>query len=95
MCTVCNCQQLSDDSVNDSYTKLGQWWTQEEIHDAAKAHLNTKDEKQRNETVHATRIWWSKLLYLLYFDPSSSVVINTMHNLFLGLVQEHFDILGI
>ena len=95
MCTVCNCQQLLDDSVNNSYTKLGQWWTQEEIHDVAKAHLNAEDEKQRNKTVHTTRIWWFELLHLPYFDPSSFVVIDAMHNLFLGLVWEHFDILGI
>ena len=95
MCAVCNCQWLSDDSVNDLYTKLGQRRMQEEICDAAEAHLNTEDEKQRNETVHATGIWWSKLLRLPYFDPSSSIVVDAMHNLFLGLVQEYFDILGI
>ena len=95
MCAVCNCQRLSDDSVNDSYAKLGQRRTQEEIRDAAEAHLNAEDEKQRNETVHATGIRWSELLRLPYFDPSSSVVVDAMHNLFLGLVREHFDILGI
>jgi hypothetical protein len=95
MCAVCNCQRLSDDSVNDSYAKLGQRRTQEEICDAAEAHLNAEDEKQRNEIVHATGIRWSELLRLPYFDPSSSVVVDAMHNLFLGLVREHFDILGI
>ena len=68
---------------------------QEEICNAAKAHLNAEDEKQRNETIHATGIWWSELLCLPYFDLSSSIIINAMHNLFLGLVQEHFDILEI
>ena len=61
----------------------------------AGAHLNTKDEKQRNDAVHATGIQWSELLHLLYFDPSSSVIVDAMHNLFLGLVQEHFDIFGL
>ena len=68
---------------------------QEEIRDAAEAYLNAEDEKQRNDAIHATGIQWSKLLHLLYFDPFSSIVIDAMHNLFLGLVWEHFDILGI
>ena len=81
--------------MNDSYAKLGQWWMQEEICDAAEAHLNAEDEKQRNDAVYATRIQWSELLHLPYFDPSSSIIVDAMHNLFLGLVWEHFDILGI
>ena len=36
-----------------------------------------------------------KIFHLPYFDSSCFVVIDAMHNLFLGLVQEHFDILGI
>ena len=35
------------------------------------------------------------MLRLPYFDASCFVVVDAMHNLFLGLVQEHFDILGI
>ena len=30
-----------------------------------------------------------------YFDPSRFAVVDAMHNLFLGIVQEHFEILGI
>jgi len=42
-----------------------------------------------------TGIRWTELLRLPYFDPSRFVVVDAMHNLFLGLTREHFDILGI
>ena len=39
---------------------------------------------------------WSELLRLPYFDPTWFVVIDAMLNLFLGLINEHFqNILGI
>jgi hypothetical protein len=41
-----------------------------------------------------TGIRYSELLRLKYFDPSRFVVVDAMHNLFLGLIQEHFEILG-
>jgi hypothetical protein len=41
-------------------------------------------------------IHWSELLHLPYFDISHSIIDEAMHNLFLGLIKEHFDrILGI
>jgi hypothetical protein len=33
---------------------------------------------------------WSELLRLPYWDPTRFIVIDGMHNLFLGLVQHHF-----
>ena len=43
-----------------------------------------------------TGVQWSELLHLPYFDPTRFVVIDAMHNLFLGLINKHFqDILGI
>jgi len=43
-----------------------------------------------------TGVRWSELLRLPYFDPTRFVVIDVMHNLFLGLISKHFqDILGI
>ena len=57
--------------------------------------MDAENEKERKETVTATGIRWSELYRLPYFDPSRMVVVDCMHNLFLGLVQEHFEILGI
>ena len=57
--------------------------------------MDTENEKGRKETVTSTGIRWSELYCLPYFDPSRMVVVDCMHNLFLGLVQEHFKMLGI
>lgn len=35
-------------------------------------------------------IRWSELLRLPYYEPARFLVIDPMHNLFLGLVKEHF-----
>ena len=67
----------------------------EEIHKSAQLYLDAENEKERKEIVTTTRIQWSELYHLPYFDPSHMVVVDCMHNLFLGLVQEHFKILGI
>ena len=67
----------------------------EEIRNSAQLYLVSENEKERKETVTTTGIQWSELYHLPYFDPSRMVVVDCMHNLFLGLVQEHFEILGI
>lgn len=36
-----------------------------------------------------TGVRWSELLRLPYWDPTRAVVVDGMHNLFLGLVQFH------
>ncbi|TFK31381.1 hypothetical protein BDQ12DRAFT_618992, partial [Crucibulum laeve] len=39
---------------------------------------------------------WLELLQLPYFNPAQHVVVDAMHNLFLGRIKKHFDnILGI
>ncbi|PBK84325.1 hypothetical protein ARMGADRAFT_943703, partial [Armillaria gallica] len=44
----------------------------------------------------ATGVYWSELLRLEYFDITRFMVVDVMHNLFLGLIKEHFEgILGI
>ena len=35
---------------------------------------------------------WSELLRLRYWDPVNWVVVDSMHNLFLGLVRHHFRV---
>jgi len=95
MCAICHCTRRQDDPNNNSYATLGKRRTGTGIRDLAKLYLDAEDEKTRNETVTATGIRWSELYRLPYFDPSRMVVVDCMHNLFLGLVQEHFEILGI
>ena len=95
MCAICHCMRQQQDNLNDSFASLGKRRTGEEIHESAQFYLNTKNEKERKETVATTGIRWSELYRLPYFDPSCMVVVDCMHNLFLGLVQEHFEVLGI
>ncbi|KAJ3500743.1 hypothetical protein NLJ89_g9653 [Agrocybe chaxingu] len=50
----------------------------------------------RAEIFNDAGIRWSELLRLPYFDITRNVVVDSMHNLFLGLIKEHFcGILGI
>lgn len=95
MCAMCHCTRQKHDSWNDSFATLGTRRTNEEIRNSAQLYLDAADEKERNEAVHKSGIRWSELLRLPYFNPSCFVVVDAMHNLFLGLVQEHFNILGI
>jgi hypothetical protein len=54
----------------------------------------TKKERQRIFQDHGVR--WSEMMRLPYWDPMRHVVVDGMHNLFLGLVQFHCRIvLGI
>jgi hypothetical protein len=95
MCAMCHCTRRQHDTLNDSFATLGTRRTNEEIRNSAQLYLDAVDEKERSEAVHNSGIRWSELLRLPYFDASRFVVVDAMHNLFLGLVQEHFDILGI
>ncbi|KAI0672452.1 hypothetical protein C8Q78DRAFT_1077971 [Trametes maxima] len=49
---------------------------------------NTPAEREKFAKQYATR--WSELSRLPYFDLCAMVVVNPMHNLFLGLVKTHF-----
>lgn len=43
----------------------------------------------------ASGVCWSELLCLPYFDAVNFVVVNAMHNLFLGMIKEHlYQVLG-
>ena len=95
MCAICHCTCQQQDDLNDSFTSLGKRRTGEKIRKSAQLYLDAENEKGSKETVTSTGIRWSELYHLLYFDPSRMVVVDCMHNLFLGLVQEHFEILGI
>ena len=47
----------------------------------------TPGDRKKIEEAHQTR--WSPLLELRYWNPSLSTVIDSMHNLYLGLIQDH------
>jgi hypothetical protein len=61
-----------------------------------KNHLNQSQEwknatskKMQNKIFQDYGVWWSEMMHLPYWDPTQHVVVDGMHNLFLGLVQFH------
>lgn len=94
ICAFCYCTR-KDQGLGHTNTSDWKHRTNEEYRKSALRYQNAENLKTRNEIVKETGIRWSELLRLPYFDPSRFVVVDAMHNLFLGLIQEHFEILGI
>ncbi|KAG6912151.1 hypothetical protein DXG01_016975, partial [Tephrocybe rancida] len=69
--------------------------TDEECREIAEKYRSAHSEDTAAAIVKENGIRWSELLRLPYYKPSSYLVVDPMHNLFLGIVKEHFqDILG-
>jgi len=94
MCAMCHCTRKSHGLGN---TDLHTWRrrTKQEFVASSELYLAADSTTRRNEVVKTTGVRWTVLLQLPYFDPSRFVVVDAMHNLFLGLIEEHFHILGI
>ncbi|KAJ3502990.1 hypothetical protein NLJ89_g8636 [Agrocybe chaxingu] len=94
MCALCHCMHKKHGLGN---TDMHSWArrTNDEYRESAQRYQDAPNQKARTDVVAETGIRWSELLRLPYFDPSRFVVVDAMHNLFLGLIQEHFEILGI
>jgi len=95
MCALCHCTRKIVHGLGNTATDSWKPRTKAEFKEAEKRHKAAKDAKERQQIVDSTGIRWSELSRLPYFDPCRHVVVDTMHNLFLGLVREHLDILGI
>ena len=94
-CHICHCTR----NVH-GYGHLDQHlWrrrTNEETRASAQAYKDSTTGVESEVIFAQTGVRWSELLRLPYFDPTRFVVIDAMHNLFLGLINKHFqDILGI
>ncbi|KZP09269.1 hypothetical protein FIBSPDRAFT_760231, partial [Athelia psychrophila] len=63
--------------------------TKEEVLEAALEFKNAPDKKTQEAVLKKYGIRWSELFRLRYWDPTKFVVIEGMHNLFLGLAQHH------
>jgi hypothetical protein len=93
MCAFCYCTRHSH-GLGDTNVHTWRHRTNEEYRRDAERYANAQDIKDRKDVFTETGIRYSELLRLKYFDPSRFVVVDAMHNLFLGLIQEHFEILG-
>ncbi|KAI0038168.1 hypothetical protein FA95DRAFT_1454680, partial [Auriscalpium vulgare] len=67
-------------------------WGHRKLHEHrshAEAWKNAATDDERNKLWKQHGIRYTELLRLPYWDPTSYVVIDTMHNLFLGNFQDH------
>lgn len=94
-CSICHCTRQEHGYGNIEY-HIWRRRTKEECYAAAERYQNASDDTERLTAFTASGMRWSELLRLPYFDPTRFVVVDAMHNLFLGLIKEHFDgIIGI
>ncbi|PPQ87389.1 hypothetical protein CVT25_008293 [Psilocybe cyanescens] len=77
--------------LGDAYTSIYEHQTEQDIRHSSQQYGDAQNEKERVEIVQQTGIQYSELHHLPYFEPSCFVVVDAMHNIFLGLVQEHYD----
>ena len=94
-CSICHCTRSQHGYGHLDY-ETWQKRTNSECRLFASRFEAAKDEETRTEVFKESGIRWSELLRLPYFDIVQCVVVDAMHNLFLGLIKEHFtSILGI
>jgi hypothetical protein len=94
-CSVCHCTRSKHGYGHLDYDKWPRR-TNSECRLFASYFKAAEDEETRAGLLKQSGIRWSELLRLPYFDIVQCVVIDAMHNLFLGLIKEHFmGILGI
>ena len=94
-CAICRCTRKDHGYGNiDCDTWLRR--TNSECRAYAESFRAAESKEEQEAVFNASGLRWSELLRLPYFDPARFVVVDAMHNLFLGLIQEHFQgILGI
>ena len=94
-CSICHCTRATHGYGDIDYHS----WirrTDSECRSCAAQYRDASDEKTRQSLFDTSGIRWSELLRLPYFDVARCVVVDAMHNLFLGLIKEHLEgILGI
>jgi hypothetical protein len=94
-CSVCHCHRKKEGYGNTNYDGWKRR-TADECRTFAEQYKAAENEKERQSIFDSAGLRWSELLRLPYFDPARFIVVDAMHNLFLGLVKEHFDgILGV
>jgi hypothetical protein len=94
-CAVCHCTR-SKHTYGDTDHQSWKRRTNEECRQSAAAYKAAQTKEEQLKVAEQSGVCWSELLRLPYFDVSRCVVVDSMHNLFLGLIKTHFmKILGI
>lgn len=86
LCTVC---KISDYGVESTDYSRFVPRNEGEHRAAAIAWRDASSDAERGAIFDRTGIRWSELLRLEYWNPCAFIVIDTMHNLYLGLLQHH------
>lgn len=93
-CSVCQCN-LTDHGYEDFEYQEWQRRKRDTCRRQAERYHTAETKKQAKSSFDVTGVRWSELWRLPYFDPTKHLVVDPMHNLFLGLIKEHFQgILG-
>jgi hypothetical protein len=93
-CMVCHSTQA--DRYGRTDTCAWQRQTQAECASFSNQYKDATHQKQRQSIFYLSGVRWSELSRLPYFDVTQHVVVDAMHNLFLGLIKEHLEgVLGI
>jgi len=94
-CSICKCRRAREGYGTTDYNSWERR-TKEEYEFYSHKFVNATDAKDRQAIFNEAGVQWTELQRLPYFDPTRFVVVDAMHNLFLGLIKEHFlGILGI
>ncbi len=85
-CHMCDLRLEDIDELD-----MDKWGTRtcEEHRKAAEAWKNMPSEARRKEAFKVNSTRWSALLDLPYWDPIRYTVIDSMHNHYLGMLQDH------
>ena len=86
-CSICHCTKSDDQNSMDYHSWKRR--TNVECQSQAAEYEATSNEEAWASQFEKYGICWSELLRLPYFDIVRCVVVNAMHNLFLGLIKEH------
>ena len=94
-CAICHCTCQNHGYDNINY-HMWRRHMMEECLASAKAFNDAETKLEQDIAFIFSSVKWSELLHLPYFYLTQFVVIDAMHNLFLGLINKHFqNILGI
>ena len=84
---------LTQDSINDIDHSHWNRRTWDNILDAAYAYKNAPSQAERTRIFKQWGVRWTAFMELPYWDNLLSVVVDGMHNLFLGLVAHHVRVI--
>ncbi|THV06122.1 hypothetical protein K435DRAFT_590211, partial [Dendrothele bispora CBS 962.96] len=93
-----NCAICWNRKKNKQRLPDGRWRrrTNEETREWARRYVEARSRAERDACFSQSGVRCSELLRLPYFDPTRMIVIDSMHNLFLGLFKEHTrNVLGL